>query len=219
MVRIPSYATQKIAKSSGVHVVPARISPAYPPFPEGVEELVSKRKRDEQSPLVLFTTLARDERLLKMFFSGSPIDSTGQLSLRNREIVIDRICALSGSEYEWGVHVSIFGLHAGLTDEQIESTARGGPSDVCWTEQERILITACGQLHATCNIDDEAWSRLERHFSAEAILEILMLAGRYRLVSYLTNAVRMPLETWAHRFPEGRYPQSHPKQSPVKKPD
>jgi alkylhydroperoxidase family enzyme len=158
----------------------------------------------------LFTTLARDERLLRMFFSGSPTDSTGQLSLRNLEIVIDRICALSGSEYEWGVHVSIFGLHAGLTDEQIDSTARGGPSDVCWTEQERVLIAACDQLHATCNIDDEAWSRLERHFSAEAILEILMLAGRYRLVSYLTNAVRMPPETWAHRFPEGRYPQRHP---------
>jgi alkylhydroperoxidase family enzyme len=199
--------------------MPARIPPAYPPFPEGVEELVSKRRRDDQPPLVLFTTLARDERLLRMFFSGSPIDSTGQLSLRNREIVIDRICALSGSEYEWGVHVSIFGLHAGLTDEQIESTARGGPSDVCWTEQERVLIAACDRLHATCNIDDEAWSRLERHFSAEAILEILMLAGRYRLVSYLTNAVRMPLETWAHRFPEGRYPQRHPSESPVKKPD
>ena len=151
-----------------------------------------------------------DERLLRMFFSGSHIDSAGQLSLRNREIVIDRICALSGSEYEWGVHVSIFGLHAGLTDEQIESTARGRPSDACWTEQGRVLIAACDQLHTTCNIDDEAWSRLERHFSAEAILEILMLAGRYRLVSYLTNAVRMPLKTWAHRFPEGRYPQRHP---------
>jgi alkylhydroperoxidase family enzyme len=188
----------------------ARIPPANPPFPEGVEELLSKRKRYDRPSLALFTTLARDERLLRMFFSGSHIDSAGQLSLRNREIVIDRICALSGSEYEWGVHVSIFGLHGGLTDEQIEPTARGRPSDACWTEQGRVLIAACDQLHTTCNIDDEAWSRLERHFSAEAILEILMLAGRYRLVSYLTNAVRMPLEAWAHRFPEGRYPQRHP---------
>jgi alkylhydroperoxidase family enzyme len=182
----------------------ARIPPAHAPFPGEVEELLSKRKLNDQPSLALFTTLARDERLLRMFFAGSHIGSVGQLSLRNQEIVIDRICALSGSEYEWGVHVSIFGIHANLTEEQIESTARGGPSDACWTKQEGVLIAACDQLHATCNIDDEAWSRLERHFSAEAILEILMLAGRYRLVSYLTNAVRMPLETWAHRFPAGR---------------
>ena len=32
-------------------------------------------------------------------------------------------------------------------------------------------------------------------------IEILMLAGRYKVVSYLTNAIRMPLETWARRFP------------------
>ena len=30
------------------------------------------------------------------------------LSLREREIVIDRTCALTGCEYEWGVHVAIF---------------------------------------------------------------------------------------------------------------
>jgi hypothetical protein len=63
----------------------ARIPPAYPPFPEGVEELLSKRERDDRPSFALFTTLGRDERLLRMFFSGSHIDSAGQLSLRNRD--------------------------------------------------------------------------------------------------------------------------------------
>ena len=56
----------------------ARIPPAYPPFPEGVEELLSKRKRDDRPALALFTTLGRDERLLRMFFSGSHIDSAAR---------------------------------------------------------------------------------------------------------------------------------------------
>jgi hypothetical protein len=29
----------------------------------------------------------------------------------------------------------------------------------------------------------------------------VMLAGRYRMVSYLTNALRLPLESYAARFP------------------
>ncbi len=38
-------------------------------------------------------------------------------------------------------------------------------------------------------------------FSEEAILELLLLAGFYRTVSYLTNALRLPLEPYAARFP------------------
>ena len=35
----------------------------------------------------------------------------------------------------------------------------------------------------------------------EAVLELLLLAGFYRTVSYLTNALRLPLEPYAARFP------------------
>ncbi|WLQ37748.1 hypothetical protein P8A18_31820 [Streptomyces castrisilvae] len=31
-------------------------------------------------------------------------------------------------------------------------------------------------------------------------LEILMLCGSYCMVSYVTNKLRLPLETWAARF-------------------
>jgi hypothetical protein len=40
-------------------------------------------------------------------------------------------------------------------------------------------------------------------FSEEAMLELLMLAGFYRTVSYLTNALRLPLEPYAARFSTG----------------
>ena len=38
-------------------------------------------------------------------------------------------------------------------------------------------------------------------FSEEALLELLLLAGFYRTVSCLANALRLPLEPFAARFP------------------
>jgi alkylhydroperoxidase family enzyme len=67
---------------------------------------------------------------------------------------------------------------------------------------KRALIAACDELHASSDISDATWTELKKHFSGEQAIEILMLAGRYKVVSYLTNAIRMPLETWARRFPQ-----------------
>ena len=46
------------------------------------------------------------------------------------------------------------------------------------------------------------WGELRARFSEEAILELLLLAGFYRTVSSLTNALRLPLEPYAARFPD-----------------
>lgn len=179
----------------------ARILPADRPYCEDIQKQFDKIMPEGRAPLVLFTTLARDPRLLRRFFSGGLL-GPGNLSLRNREIVIDRITALSRSEYEWGVHVAIFGESAGLSEDQIVSIVRGSSDDPCWSAGENALIAACDQLHATCNLDDPAWNNLKSHFTDEAIIEILMLSGQYRTISYLTNALRLPLEPFARRFPE-----------------
>jgi hypothetical protein len=44
------------------------------------------------------------------------------------------------------------------------------------------------------------WAQLSTHYGDEAILELLMLAGTYRTVSYLVNSLRLPLEPGARRF-------------------
>jgi len=86
-------------------------------------------------------------------------------------------------------------------DDGDEGPLWGGATDPCWSEQDRVLIAACDQLHAQRDLDDEVWINLKSHFSDEAILEILMLCGLYRMVAYLTNALRIPLEPFACRFP------------------
>jgi alkylhydroperoxidase family enzyme len=78
---------------------------------------------------------------------------------------------------------------------------RGGAGDACWKPQEALLIRFCDALHETCDIDDALWAELCAHFSDQAMLELLLLAGFYRTVSYLTNALRLPPEDYAARFP------------------
>jgi alkylhydroperoxidase family enzyme len=180
----------------------SRIAPAEAPYPPEIEERLTRLMPPGVSPLLLFRTLARDKRLFERFMSSGLLDK-GNLTLRQREIVIDRITALSGSEYEWGVHVAFFAERAELTEAQIASTARSGASDPVWTDEERLLLTVCDRLHESCNIDDQTWGALRDAFAEEAILEILMLAGFYRTVSYLTNALHLPNEPYGARFPAG----------------
>lgn len=176
----------------------ARIAPAPEPLDPDIQAAIDEVMRGNP-PLVLFTTLARDRRLFFKFFNGGLLDR-GHLTLRQREIVIDRTTALCGAEYEWGVHVTTFAAAAKLTAEQISSLTSGDSSDPCWNDSERVLIDLCDSLHREADVDDDLWTRLREHFSEEAILELLLLAGFYRTTSYLVNSLRLRLERGMARF-------------------
>ena len=178
----------------------SRIAPAQPPYAVAIQECFDRVMPKGLAPLVLFTTLARDQRLFERLMKGALLDN-GHLTLRQRELIIDRVTALCGSEYEWGVHIAFFARRVGFSEQHIASTARGGAADPIWSDQERLLLEVCDQLHRKCDIDEQNWQALQQSFSDEAILEILMLAGYYRTISYLTNALRLPLETFSARFP------------------
>jgi alkylhydroperoxidase family enzyme len=178
----------------------ARVAAAKPPFPADVQGWLDRTMPPGQPPLVLFTTLARDPRLFGKFFAAGLLDR-GHLTLRQREVVIHRTTALNRSEYEWGVHVALFAARVGLTPQQLHSTVHGSAEDACWSDDNRLLLRLCDALHASSTLDDALWSQLRERFSEEAMLELLMLAGFYRTVSYLTNSLKLPLEPSGARFP------------------
>lgn len=179
----------------------ARIAPAAAPFSAEIQTWLDKTMPPGVAPLALFTTLARDARLFGKFFSSGLLDR-GNLTLRQREIVIHRTTALGRSEYEWGVHVAFFAERVGFAEEHLRSFVHGGPGDACWSDAERPLIRLCDELHRTCSLSDELWTELRAAHTEEAMLELLLLAGFYRTVSYLTNALKLPLEGFGARFPE-----------------
>jgi alkylhydroperoxidase family enzyme len=143
--------------------------------------------------------MARDRRLFFRYFGGGLLDR-GNLTLRQREIVIDRTTALCRAEYEWGVHVTTFAGQANLTRNQITSLTFGASADDCWDEADRELIELCDQLHGSATIDDELWNRLSVRLTDEAILELLLLAGFYHSTSFIVNGLQLPLEPGMARF-------------------
>lgn len=176
-----------------------RMHPAEPPYETAMQAALDGVMRG-RPPLLLFKVLARDPRLFRKFFSAGLLDR-GHLRLRERELVICRTTALCGSEYEWGVHVQAFAGQAGLSEEQVRCLASGESPGGGWSAREALLLRLCESLHTTCSLDDGLWDELRQHFREEAVLELLLLAGYYRTVSYLTNALDLPPEPGAARFP------------------
>ena len=123
----------------------------------------------------------------------------GSIPLREREIVIDRACARCGCEYEWGVHVAFFAERVGLTPEQVAAVAGGDPAAL--PERERLLLRLVDALHDDAQVDDPLWAALRGHFSEEQLVELVALAGFYHLISFVANALRIPLEPYGARFP------------------
>src|ERR1700757_667282 len=149
---------RRLASVTSYKINSARIAPASLPLEPDMGEGIDKIMRGAP-PLMLFTTLARDRRLFFKFFNSGLLDR-GHLTTRQREIVIDRVTASCGAEYEWGVHVSVFAAKAGLTEEQITSLTIGGPGEAPWTDADRLLIRLCDSLHVDCTVDDVLWAEL-----------------------------------------------------------
>ncbi len=177
----------------------SRIAPLDAPYPPDIQAHFDQVMRGAP-PLVLFRTLAKFERAWGKFRAGSLLDR-GPLSLRDREIVIDRVCALSGCEYEWGVHVATFAGAAKLSPEQVAATVTGGADAACWSPAEQALIAAVDALTLRATLTGAEFDRLRAHYDEAQVVEAILLAGFYRTVSYLANGLALPLEAMAARFP------------------
>jgi 4-carboxymuconolactone decarboxylase len=195
-------------------VVP-RLQPLEPPHDAEVQRTLERMMGGTGiEPLKLFRIVAHNRRFLDKFRStGTYLLNFGTIDPLEREIVIHRTCARCGSEYEWGVHVVVFGRSVGLTDEQLWSTVHGTADDPVWTARQALLVRLVDELHETSGVSDELWEQLAGTWSAEHLVELVALVGQYHTVSFLTNALGVELEDDARRFPavprnRGRIPSS-----------
>jgi 4-carboxymuconolactone decarboxylase len=182
-----------------------RIPPLAPPYAPELQVLL-ERMTPPGAPdiLALFRVLAHHPQLAERMtgWGGFLLGRRAALSLRDREIVIDRVCALCSAQYEWGVHVAAFSEAAAFTPGQQAAIANPQDSLAALPVRDRLLVRLCDELHATATVSDALWSELASEWSSAQLIELLMLAGWYRAISYVCNAARVPLETWAARWPE-----------------
>jgi len=181
----------------------SRIAPAEPPYEPAIAEALDRIMPSGLEPLVLFRTMARNPRIFAKLFAGGLLDK-GALSLRQRELVIDRTTARLDCEYEWGVHVALFAERVGFGAVEIAATATGGAQAECWSLPEQALVALVDDLVDHRTIGDETWQALVAQFDEAQILEAIAIAGYYHTISFLCNGLRLPCEPYAARFPVNR---------------
>jgi 4-carboxymuconolactone decarboxylase len=165
-----------------------RIAPLEPPF---AGELAAKIQRwmppgSPVPPLALFRTLyVHPELADRMRPLGAGLLGHGLVAPRDREVVILRTCERAGAEYEWGVHLTAFGPQVRI--------ATPGPND-------DLLRALADELHDTARVTDATWAALAARYTPPQLLELIAIAGWYRLISYVCNAAAIPLEPWAATF-------------------
>lgn len=183
----------------------ARIAPLQAPYPPGVEQMLAKwmPPASEAEPLALFRTLAvHGELMSRMRPLGSGIlGAAATVPPLLREIVIHRTCALTGAQYEWGVHALAFGAPLGLGEAQLASTVHGRWDDACWEPAQASVFRLADELHETSALSDQLWRELAGRFEHAQIIELIVTAGWYHVIGYLCNGLRVQREAWAPGFP------------------
>ncbi|HEX6871216.1 MAG TPA: carboxymuconolactone decarboxylase family protein [Micromonosporaceae bacterium] len=180
-----------------------RITPLEEPFDDETGPLLQSMMPPGQPPIALFRTFARNPAMTAAMREWGAYCLSSRLSvdMRTREIIIHRVTARCGCEYEFGVHAGYFADRVGLSGDQLRSLVSGDADDECWTEsQERAVIRMVDQLHDSATVTQPLWDELAAVFTEPQLLDMLMLAGWYHAISFVARAAQVSLEDGAPTF-------------------
>jgi enoyl-CoA hydratase len=168
-----------------------RIRPVDDPDAEQAELLSKTLLTKDGRPLNLFATLAHHPRLLKRFnVLGGFFLSHGELPARERELVILRVAARTGSEYEYAQHV-VIGQQVGLSAQEMEQVR--GPLDV-WPEDDRTLLRFVDEMIDSDGAAVTTWEALCSRYPDDQMMEMSLLVGFYRMLAGFLLVIGVQVE-------------------------
>ena len=176
-----------------------RIAPITEPSQE-LEELFSKTLLGSSGkPINIFGTLGHHPKLLKRFnVLGGFFLNGGLLPAREREIVILRVGYQCHAVYEFGQH-TVIGLRVGLTAGEIAALAT--PDGGRWSAKDASLVALADDLCADNCVSDATWLTLQVDWNEPELLELVMVAGMYRMVSGFLNTLGVQLDEGVPGWP------------------
>lgn len=159
---------------------------------EEAREIIQRFDRDGRIANI-YRTLIRHPKLVKRWtVFGNHVLFKSTLPARERELLILRVGALCGCDYEFNAHTAL-GKRAGLTDEEIRRVKEGSDADG-WEEFDRGLLRAVEELHSDSFVSDETWKVLAQHYSQEQLIDAVFTVGQYHLVSMALNSFGVQLD-------------------------
>jgi 4-carboxymuconolactone decarboxylase len=174
--------------------------PLLVPPPQELEGLY--RRLDEANGRVhnFFATVAHHQPLLQRIVSLAGLFFKSDLiPPRDRELVILRVGWRTGSHYEFGQH-TLLARANGLTDDEIKWLTEPA-ADHRWGDADAVLISMVDELCADDAVGDGTWEKLTAHHSPAQTVELLMLAGYYRMIAGFLNSCRVEPDPGAPGWP------------------
>ncbi len=176
-----------------------RVAPITDPSPE-VKEIIGRSLNRDGEPLNIFGTLAHHPKLLKRFnLLGGFLLNKGVVPAREREVVILRVGWRAHAVYEFGQH-TIIGKREGLTDAEIAGLAG---ADHNWSAEDQALIDLADDLCRDDCVSDATYAALSERWDEQALMELVVTAGFYRLVSGYLNTFGVQLDEGVPGWPAG----------------
>lgn len=180
-----------------------RVQPVTEPFTEHQQAAFKALMPPGMPPLTLFTTIARNEQVLNAFIEfGKLVYAQSSLEISDRELVIHRMCALCGAEYEWGVHAAFFAKKSGLSDEKLKATLDSVELDALLDDRERLLVRVVDEVQSSQYVTPETWKALKDYWTDAQCIELTVLAGLYLMISTLVKTLELEPEGFARQFRE-----------------
>jgi alkylhydroperoxidase family enzyme len=149
--------------------------------PAGATQELRRSKGGPKGVNVL-GTLAQHPALMQAYhtFNGH-ILYTNTLDARQRELLVLRVAARRGAEYEWRQHVYI-ARDLGFTDADIERVAEGPHADG-WSPIDAAMLRAVDELVADAQIADDTWAVLAGELDRHQLMDLVFTVGAYDLLA------------------------------------
>jgi alkylhydroperoxidase family enzyme len=127
-----------------------------------------------------------------------------KVASRARELVILRIGWHTGSEYVFCQHVR-FSRELGIPDEEILGV-RDPQRCHAYSKTDRAVLHLADELHEHAEVTRSTWTELEKAFAHDELVELLLIAGFWRMAAGFIKSAKIPLDAGVPSWPEGRKP-------------
>jgi 4-carboxymuconolactone decarboxylase len=162
---------------------------------------VSRVEPVEGAGIAITRTFARYPKLAEpRALNSGYVNRGSKLSPRYREMLILRTGWNCQSEYEWAQHVGNVGRARdyGLDPVRIAE----GPDRAGWDMFEATLLRAADELYRDAIVSDRTWNVLADRFDTTMMMNVIVTASNYRMVSIALNALGVQIEPGNERFPK-----------------
>lgn len=129
-----------------------------------------------------------------------------KVAARTRELIILRIGWRTGSEYVFCNHVA-FSRELGIPDVEILGV-RDPQRCHAYSKTDLAVLQLADELHEHAEVTRSTWAVLEKAFARDELVELLLIAGFWRMAAGFVKSAQITLDAGVPSWPEGSKPDN-----------